>query len=772
MRHILPVLAVLLLAGAACPSPALPAAPGERLSDFIDRLNARGSKIVYSTDLVTPAMRVTAQPQGKTPAEQLANVLAPFDLAVRPGPSGSLLVVRDPSADGPTSTPTDATSGTPEPPLPEIVVTSSLHRLEYTQPVTHTYLDRDLATRIPAVAEEAVRLTDRLPGTASGGVSTRNHVRGGEANEVLFLLDGLRLYEPYHMKDFQAIATVVNASAIDGIDFFTGAFPARFGDRMSGVMSIDLRQPSESLATELSLSFFNTSALSLGTFGAAEEGDWLVSARRGNMDVIVDVMEPEYGSPKYHDIVGRIGWSFGPHAALSGNLLYSRDKLSLFDPDRGEAASADYKNEVYWLKWGAEWSDKLASDTIVAYSDITNRRQASLELPGIVNGELTDDREFRVLELRQDWEWLAAPNWLLRAGADLKRLDATYRVQSQQSVSAPFDAILDNRPHTERVFDVSPSGAQYAAYLEGRWRPAERVALEAGVRWDQQTYTTAEDDTQVSPRLALLFRPLAATELRIGWGRHYQAQEINELQLSDGVGDYYPAQRAEHFVGSVQQSFPNDLRLEISAYRKKFGSLRPRFENVFNTLTLVPELQFDRVRIAPLTAEAVGAELLVSRGGAGESLFWWLGYAWSSAEDETAAGSVPRSWDQVHTAKGGVSWRWGDWNFSGAAEYHSGWPQTDLGGELMSGPGGDSLVLDVGDRNADAFASFHILDVRVSRDFRLARGSLTTFLEISNLYDRANPCCTEYSLASDGSLAAKQGHWLPLVPSLGVVWRF
>ena len=68
-------------------------------------------------------------------------------------------------------------------------------------------------------------MTHRLPGTASGGVSSRAHIRGGEVNEVLFLFDGLRLYEPYHLKDFQAIASIVNSNAIGSIDFYSGAYP-------------------------------------------------------------------------------------------------------------------------------------------------------------------------------------------------------------------------------------------------------------------------------------------------------------------------------------------------------------------------------------------------------------------------------------------------------------------------------------------------------------------------------------------------------------------
>jgi hypothetical protein len=71
---------------------------------------------------------------------------------------------------------------------------------------------------------------------------------------------------------------------------------------------------------------------------------------------------------------------------------------------------------------------------------------------------------------------------------------------------------------------------------------------------------------------------------------------------------------------------------------------------------------------------------------------------------------------------------------------------------------------------------FGSLDARVSRRFDLARGDLTVFLEVTNLSNRENPCCTEYSAGLDESgnpvLLASDSTWLPIVPSLGVVWRF
>jgi hypothetical protein len=96
-----------------------------------------------------------------------------------------------------------------------------------------------------------------------------------------------------------------------------------------------------------------------------------------------------------------------------------------------------------------------------------------------------------------------------------------------------------------------------------------------------------------------------------------------------------------------------------------------------------------------------------------------------------------------------------------------------LTGNLVTGPGGTAnLVLDVSERNAFRYAVFHVLDARVSRRIDVSRGDLTAFLDITNLYDRRNPCCIEYALNADGSLSSRESHWLPLLPSLGIVWRF
>jgi outer membrane cobalamin receptor len=813
---------------------------GESLQDYIEALQQKGLKIVYSSNLIRNDDRVTQEPTSPDPKLALQQVLSEHDLTIKDGPGGHILIVRpetvrvliqvlddqnaiagatvmlDQQVVGATDQSgslqlpqtsrslheiavtaigyqpwTDAEVNTGQyvsdtlrvqlqegvPILEEIIVTSGLHRLQYQQTGEHTYLDRVTTARMPDIGDEAVRVTDRLPGTASGGVSTRNHVRGGEANEVLFLLDGLRLYEPYHMKDFQTVATIVSSSAIDGIDFYSGGFPVNYGDRMSGVMDISLREPGGNTETELALSFFNASILSIGSFGDDDRGNWLVSARRGNLDRIFEVIEPEPGSPKYQDLLMHVGWDFSDLAQVSVNFLASSDEIALSDTGAGERTSARYDNRIGWIRVDSVWSDKLFSQTLLSASFIDNSRVGETDRPGIISGSVADDRDFRSLGIKQDWQFILSETWILSSGFDYKRLDADYRYLSDAIIQPPFDGILDNQPAVQRDIDVSPSGSQSAVFFNARWQATEKLTLDAGLRWDQQTYTTADDDEQVSPRLSLLYRMDSATEFRLGWGQFYQAQEINELQVNDGLTDFFPAQRAEHVVASVSHTFRSGIGLRLGVYRKTFRDLRPRFENVFDPLVLIPDLQIDRVRIDADDALAQGAEISLTGGDADQGIFWWASYAWSEVEDSVAGEDVKRSWDQTHTAKAGLNWNWGKWEFSTAGVVHTGWPKTELvSGTITNPDGSQQLAATTTPRNSSRYSVFHTLDARVSRTFNVAKGELMTFFEITNLYNRDNPCCTQYSLQTDVDgevqIRSKQSNWLPVVPSLGVVWRF
>jgi hypothetical protein len=194
-------------------------------------------------------------------------------------------------------------------------------------------------------------------------------------------------------------------------------------------------------------------------------------------------------------------------------------------------------------------------------------------------------------------------------------------------------------------------------------------------------------------------------------------------------------------------------------------------------LVLLPELQIDRTRVAADSSLVRGAEVTLSGGVDDDTLRWWLGYTWSQAEDRIGSARVKRSWDQTHAVKLGAIATRGRWNFSAAASWHSGWPKTKLILTATQNPDGSSgWLASTTPRNSLNYDSFQSLDVRASRAFPLPRGELTAFVEISNVLNKRNACCVAYSMrtADDGSttLRADEDHWLPLVPSIGVIWNF
>ena len=62
-------------------------------------------------------------------------------------------------------------------------------------------------------------------------------MRGGAANELAVLLDGMRLFEPYHLRDFQGVFSVVDQRIVDSVAVHAGGFPAAYGDALSGLWS-------------------------------------------------------------------------------------------------------------------------------------------------------------------------------------------------------------------------------------------------------------------------------------------------------------------------------------------------------------------------------------------------------------------------------------------------------------------------------------------------------------------------------------------------------
>jgi hypothetical protein len=224
-------------------------------------------------------------------------------------------------------------------------------------------------------------------------------------------------------------------------------------------------------------------------------------------------------------------------------------------------------------------------------------------------------------------------------------------------------------------------------------------------------------------------------------------------------------------VASLEQEISTSLALRAEVYRKDYDHPFRRHENLLNTVVVLPELKPDRIVIEPDAAVAEGAEIGL-RYDAGR-LSSWFSFTHARVRDRVAGEWQSRNWDQRELVTGGLAWRDDRWEASLAATWHRGWPTTEVELETLE----PFPLVAAGKRNAGNVADYARFDARIARRFNLqSAGELTAFAEIHNLTKRNNDCCVEYQLEDEEEdevfLDVEPRGSLPLIPSIGVIWRF
>jgi outer membrane receptor protein involved in Fe transport len=741
---------------------------GQTLEQALEQLRERGIALFYSSDLVKPWMRIEREPAATEPRALLAEILAPHGIGITDGPNGALMLVREIQR-----APRRAAPGAPHRPAPTpldvVVVSASTYLFGGDAPLSSAIFSADDLEMLPEIGEDPLRAVARLPGVARPDYSSRVHLRGGTSEETLVRFDDLRLYDPFHFKDFYGVFSTIDPGIVSDIRVYTGGFPVTFGDSSSGVVEVAPRLPGRQFQGQAVLSLFTAGISADGSYDDGT-GNWAVAARRSNLGEFFDLTAASLGEPDYHDFFAHIGHRVNDQFAISANVLTFNDQIVAFDTDQEEEARAEYLDAYYWVRMDLGAPDRLGGRILVARTDLDSDRFGSTELPGIASGSLADERDFSIHSIQADGWWRPGARSVLQAGAEWRQMSGTYRYTDD----VEFDLLFltpgaPTRASRSRSILVRPSGHQAAAYINWRFEPTATLTTDLGLRWDRETLA-AQDGSQTSPRAVLMWRPREDTRLRLSWGRYYQAQGINELQVSDGERKYSPAQQATHLVASIEHDLTPALNLRAEAYRKEYKHPLPRYELLMNTLIVLPELKPDRILIAPDSAQAEGAEISLNYDAG--SLSGWLSYSWSQVYDRVDGEKLRRLWDQRDYASGGLSWRGASWEASIAASWHTGWRTTEI--ELATLE--PFPLVTVGKRNALHLSDFTSIDLRIARRFDLgSAGELTAFVEANNLLGRNNQCCTDYQIEEEEDpafLDVDTQRSLPLISSAGFVWKF
>ncbi|MGE0030916.1 MAG: TonB-dependent receptor [Steroidobacteraceae bacterium] len=646
--------------------------------------------------------------------------------------------------------------------LAEVVVSTSRYALERAGMIDSVHLDGDAISAQPVIGEDAIRALGRLPGMSQTGASAQSAVRGGEAGELLTLLDGFPLRQAFHMPGYQSVFGVLDPGLIEDAEIYTGGFPVRYGNRMSGVFDLRTIEADSDPATALGLSVFNAMARRGGNYQRLG-ADWLAAARVGTLKPFVRALAHDAGDPDYADAYARAGFGDPARLRVTANALWSRDRLSIERERQDEEARIESENRYFWLRADRDWMNGVSGSLWLGHSGVDSDRTGSVDNPGISTGTVSDHRTSEYWEARARLAWQPRPRHSFEAGIEWTDEDARYNYAAEATYTDAVAALFSRDTTLVRDAFLDPDRERIALFGAYRWRLSRDLITELGLR-AQRTITkgTTAEDWLYDPRFNFRWQVAPATSLRVHWGRFHQTDEVHELKVEDGLVMFPEAQRSEQLIAGLDHRFEGGLALRVEAFRKRQGDPRPHFENLLDPLSLIPEIAPDRVMVAPSSAEIRGVELSLIRESSGYT--WWTSLAWSEAWDRVEGERVSRSWDQTWAATAGVDWTRRTWRFAAVAGAHRGWPTTQVS------------ATELGERNASRFPTRGFLDLRAERRRPLATGSLTLTFELTNAVNIGNTCCSELVAGDDGTgtviFSTRKSDWLPLVPSVGVLWEF
>lgn len=756
---------------------------GRPLADVLSDLEQQGLPLVFSSAVVTPAMRVEREPRGPDLRAVLAEVLGTHGLTVRPA-AGRWVVVPEETSDAarepvPAEQPAFALPIT----LDEIVVTPSTTSLLAEEASTWS-LGRDAIERLPRFADDVVRSLGGLAGASGNDTSARLSIRGGREDELLVELDGVELLEPFHLKDFNSPFSILAPNALSRVELITGGFSAEYGDRLSGVLDMTSSDLGVERRRELALSLFNAQAL----FAGQGRRPYLVSLRGGSLEPALEVADQEE-NPTLADGFVKIAWPVPEGHSLLGQALLSDDRLDFAEPPAVAGGSTRRFRTRYISGYGWATHQRVrprsALETRVSWSHLQRDRSGNQER-SLVTSTVEDRRRSRVAAFAHDALVRIDERSRLRFGVEARHLRASYDYQSTRALDDRLVGIGDSLTAEGNRFDQTFDHWQGSAYVTARRRFAGRVTLEGGLRFDLSTVT---DESSLAPRLNLAWSMGKASTLRVAWGHYFQSHRLHELRVEDGESVFQQGERAEHRILGIDHVFgtrrlgPLSVRLEL--YDRRVDDPRPRYDNLFDSRSIVPELEADRVRVDALRSRAHGAELTV-RGAWSKHTRWSLGYVYARSRDRVSPRPedprhwVPRPFDQPHTILADadvdlpwrvrlhLAWRW-----------HTGGPTTSVApaDPLLQG-GGVEQALRVGLRNEDRLPDFERLDLRLSRTWRAWGGELEAYLSFQNLLRHGNILGFEVDLAEGESgvagerLVVTPREGFGIVPWAGVRWRF
>ena len=639
---------------------------------------------------------------------------------------------------------------------------------------------------------DVIRTLQLMPGVHTGGEGTAGlYVRGGGPDQNLILLDGIRIYNVYHLFGF---FSVFNTDAIKNIKLIKGGFPAEYGGRLSSILDIRMKEGNtQKLKGSVSLGLIAASFMLEGPV-KNENTSFIISARRTYIDIlsrpfIKSFADDAVAAYYFYDLTGKINHKFSDKSRLYLSTYLGKDAYkSKYDEESVSisATQSVYQKDILgWanytaaLRWNYIFGNKLFSNTSITYSQYKYKTGKDYSEEKTTGGN-TNYNNYSYLynsgiediSAKIDFEYLPVPNYTLKFGGEY--INHTFRpgvtVEKRSSNLSEINPV-DTTYGNQNVY-----ADELAAYMNNTLNFGKIFSANIGFRYSG-FYVGRKYYQGLEPRISLSVLMGKKISLKISYAKMYQYIHLLTNTSGSMPTDLWlpvtpkvePQKSEQYAIGSVY-NINKKINISIEAYYKTMDNLIEYSEgsSFFTGFTNWED------KIEAGKGWSYGVELFVKKQFGKTT--GWLGYTWSKTERQfeniNFGEPFPYKYDRRHDFSIAVthklkknidvsaSWVYGTGNAFTIA--HSAISIIDFYSYNMGNVSGGSLY-SFEKRNSARMPPNHRLDVGINFEKEKKKGLRTWSFGIYNVYNRKNAFYLEYSSRNRQMVAVSITPILPYI---------
>ncbi len=467
--------------------------------------------------------------------------------------------------------------------IPEIIVKAKLDHSNPLNDMASTSgrsFSVEETKRFAAAIHDPARMVQSYAGISSGGDDLSNEIiiRGNSTRGLLWRLEGVEIPNPNHfggLGNGGGAVSMLSSSTLADSDFYTGAFPAEYGNALSGVFDLQLRK-GNSEKREHSISFGNLgfAASSEGYFKKGSKASYLVNFRYSTLDLIKKYLPSIEGLlPAYRDVSFKISIPTNKKGQFAifglGGFNYSkrngiRDSTQWRTFNDATDFSDDEKVGVIGISYRHLLSDNAYLKTSVAGTYYSFNDLTSLLLKEEnYRDSIIDESDFRNADITGYFSFHKKlnPKNKIRAGFSLGHKLFKYEYRALESLMSPQILFLKNNGQSQL----------FQSFFQWQWRVKEKWEINSGLNF---SYLFLNNTKALDPRANLKWKFHPKQKLALAVGLHSKPEHLSTYFIERNItnnGTNSPnlnlsMMRALHLVLGYDWQVSENLKLKIESY--------------------------------------------------------------------------------------------------------------------------------------------------------------------------------------------------------------